>query len=187
MAQASDEDRHPDVADLELARTGEAPADVRDHALTCPHCREVVEQLASVADALAVPADTQRAGEAVPASVDKAIEAAIRRRAAAIRSAPVRVRLPLWRRPGWAAVAAAVLVLGIAGLLAHRFLHGGPGAAPWDINRDGTVDIVDAYRMASELEAGASVPRRWDLTRDGRVDDRDVAAVAARAVRLEGT
>ncbi len=44
---------HPDLADLEAARTGEAPADVDAHVRACEECRRMVAELATCARALA--------------------------------------------------------------------------------------------------------------------------------------
>jgi hypothetical protein len=64
-----------------------------------------------------------------------------------------------------------------------------PTAAPRfaheDINHDGQVDILDAFALARQLKAGATPNPQLDLNGDGVVDERDLAAVAARAVSLE--
>src|SRR5439155_1207563 len=44
---------HPDLADLEAARTGEAPADVEAHVRACEECRRIVAERATCAGALA--------------------------------------------------------------------------------------------------------------------------------------
>src|SRR5438094_7664451 len=58
---------HPDLADLEAARTGEAPGDVEAHVRACAECRRIVAELATCAGALAP----------VPPPVPESIEARI--------------------------------------------------------------------------------------------------------------
>ena len=57
---------------------------------------------------------------------------------------------------------------------------------PGDINRDGRLDILDAYLLQRRIETAAKIESQWDLTRDGQVDQRDVQAIAAESVKLDG-
>lgn len=57
---------------------------------------------------------------------------------------------------------------------------------PGDINRDGRLDILDAYLLQRRIETAAKIEAQWDLTRDGQVDQRDVQAIAAQSVKLAG-
>jgi|GEM_PF-3571412 len=87
---------------------------------------------------------------------------------------------PAWR---WAA---ALLVCSGLGLVVLRRPHGAshgeavvaapPAARP--------VDIVDAYLLASQLQAGVKLDSRWDRNGDERGDARDVEALAKQAVAL---
>ena len=54
-----------------------------------------------------------------------------------------------------------------------------------DIDGNGRVDILDAFRLARSIEARGPVDRKWDLNGDGRVDQADVDLVACAAVRLD--
>jgi hypothetical protein len=54
-----------------------------------------------------------------------------------------------------------------------------------DVDGNGRVDILDAFRLARSIEAQAPVDERWDLNGDGRLDQDDVDLVASAAVRLE--
>ena len=54
-----------------------------------------------------------------------------------------------------------------------------------DFDRDGRVDILDAFALARRIEEGGESSRRWDLNEDGAVDRRDVDAIAMAAVSLE--
>jgi hypothetical protein len=47
------------------------------------------------------------------------------------------------------------------------------------------VDILDAFALARQLKQGGSGNLQLDVNGDGVVDERDVAALAARAVKLE--
>jgi hypothetical protein len=89
----------------------------------------------------------------------------------------------------WVAAAAAIVLL----VAIPQFAKRSPPAparnsafARWDLNRDGRVDILDAFALARQLKQGQARNLQLDVNGDGVVDDRDVAAIAARAVRLEG-
>jgi hypothetical protein len=95
-----------------------------------------------------------------------------------------------WSRlMSWAAAAAAAIVLLVA--IPQFFKQpalgpaGDPGLARGDLNHDGHVDILDAFALARQLKQGEARNLQLDVNGDGVVDERDVAAIAARAVRLE--
>jgi hypothetical protein len=134
---------------------------------------------------------------AVPPEVDKAILQQARRRLARPRRRIIRLR--------WAAgiaAAAAVLVIGVVlynagGPAAYQPIERqvaqriasernplAPAEARADIDDNGRVDILDAFRLARHIEAGDRTEQNWDLNGDGRVDRADVDAVAFAAVRL---
>lgn len=131
----------------------------------------------------------------VPAQVDRAILDKARRRLAKPRRLVIRLR--------WAAgitAAAAAIVLGIIFFnpqsrlprVAHndmvRNLQSrrlAPAEGRADINADGRVDILDAFRLARDIEASGPGLAQWDLNRDGLTDRRDVDVVAFAAVRLD--
>jgi hypothetical protein len=54
-----------------------------------------------------------------------------------------------------------------------------------DLDGSGRVTILDAFRLARQVEAHGPVDKRWDLNGDGRVDQADVDLVACAAVRLD--
>ncbi len=89
----------------------------------------------------------------------------------------------------WAATAAAVILLVVA--VPQFFKQPAPGPsrdstfARGDLNHDGRVDILDAFALARELKQGRAKNLQLDVNGDGVVDERDVAALAARAVKLE--
>ena len=113
---------------------------------------------------------------------------------AVLRAARKHLEGPRHSRPGWlrfmpwAAATAAILLLVAIPQFAKR-----PALAParhsafarWDLNQDGRVDILDAFALARELKQGQARGLQRDANGDGVVDDRDVAAIAARAVKLE--
>jgi hypothetical protein len=120
---------------------------------------------------------------AVPPEVDRAILEQAHRRLARPRRRIIRLR--------WAAgiaAAAAVIAIGTAlyfGTTGHNHqssIINHQSAA--DIDNNGRVDILDAFRLARHIEAGDQPERNWDLNGDGRVDRADVDAVAFAAVRL---
>ncbi len=116
----------------------------------------------------------------VPPSIDDAVLSVARRRLARRESRG-------FRMPGswivWPAMAVTCLVL--IGLLYIGAPHGAkPGFVPEDVNRDGQVDILDAFQLARELQAGRKPAAGLDLNRDGVVDRRDAEVLAAHAVKL---
>jgi hypothetical protein len=108
----------------------------------------------------------------IPAEVDRALAAAVRRRP---RLVPV--------RPLLLSAAAAALVA--VSLLLVQSRAATPLARE-DFDRNGRVDVLDAFRLARALERGETVPPAFDLDGDGKIDRRDVDLVAARAVRIHG-
>jgi hypothetical protein len=89
----------------------------------------------------------------------------------------------------WVAGAAAALLLLAAIPQFFKRPATGPGRdvafAQGDLNRDGRVDILDAFVLARQLKLGGTRNLQLDVNGDGVVDERDVAALAARAVKLE--
>jgi hypothetical protein len=120
--------------------------------------------------------DLQPAAPAVPAALDEAILARARLALARPRRRPVRIL----RWAGAVAAAAAALLIS---LLADW----SPAArSPLDVDRNGRVDILDAFRMARRIETGPSPDPAWDLNHDGKIDRQDVDVVAMAAVKIDG-
>ncbi|MBM4036482.1 MAG: hypothetical protein FJ291_32500 [Planctomycetes bacterium] len=141
------------------------------------------------------------APQAVPPAVDAAVLARARRHLAPRLLARV---APRWAAAAVAAITAAVAAIAAAVLL-FVVLLGPMRDAPEpiakltphsaakvlatfekaDINRDGQVDILDAFALARQLDAKLPRKEEWDITGDGSVDRRDVDAIAIAAVKLE--
>lgn len=193
---ASDHPDHPNLAELDACRTGEAGAEARSHVQGCERCRRVAEELGELAGEIG--AALRGAGVDIPADVDSRLRAMARARAAAVRSAdrkrarPRRTIYFSW--PGWVAAAAMVLIaVGVtmsvrrreARTVASRLTDAAADTTDtMDIDRDGTIDIVDAYLMSRRLGTRAEAPPSWDFDRDGAVGEADVKAVAMQAVAL---
>ncbi|MEN6423813.1 MAG: dockerin type I domain-containing protein [Phycisphaerales bacterium] len=124
----------------------------------------------------------------VPPQIDGAILEQARRRLAKPRPMILRFR--------WAAgiaAAAAVIALGV-------FLYRGPASSHHpssiinhqsaaaerraDLDGNGRVDILDAFRLAKGIESRGPADSNWDINGDGRIDRADVDTVAFAAVRL---
>jgi len=125
---------------------------------------------------------------AVPPQVDGAILNQARRRLAKPRRIILRVR---WA--GDIAAAAAMVALGVflyhgTGSNDHpsSIIHNQSVAAERraDLDGNGRVDILDAFRLARHVESRGPAAGEWDINNDGRVDRDDVDAVAFAAVRL---
>jgi hypothetical protein len=56
---------------------------------------------------------------------------------------------------------------------------------PVDIDRNGRVDILDAFKLARHIETDGRTEKEWDFNGDGLIDRSDVDMVALAAVRLD--
>jgi hypothetical protein len=54
-----------------------------------------------------------------------------------------------------------------------------------DLNRDGKLDILDAYLLAKRLADQQPLAKEWDVNGDGVINGKDVDAVALAAVKLK--
>lgn len=82
-----------------------------------------------------------------------------------------------WAIPGVAAGAGLAAAAAVAMLL-------WAGPVGEDIDRNGRVDILDAFALARKVEAKSPAEPGWDVNRDGAVDTGDVDAIAMKAVAL---
>ena len=121
-------------------------------------------------------------GTSVPSQIDRAVMDTASRE---LLGRPQRRRYICW--PAYAAAAAAVIVIA---LLVSDFAKktlpqqmSGPVAMKMDMNADGVVDILDAFKLAKQIDSDAA-NMQWDVNADGVVDRQDVDQVAAVAVRL---
>ena len=126
----------------------------------------------------------------VPAELDKRILTMARERLR--RSQPVRrrvlsMRILRWALPAAAAAAAAVLLLMWTGSLPVPY-HSEPDTAVLttrqDIDRNGRVDILDAFALARHIETSGASGDQWDVNGDGEVNQGDVKTIAMAAVSL---
>ena len=120
----------------------------------------------------------------VPPSIDETVVMAARRRLTS--QLLPRSRWFRWRL--WGAATALIVAAAILTRLSTNRPAPLPNQAafiPGDLNHDGRVDILDAFTLAKQLKSGPQSDVRLDINGDGIVDERDVAIIAARAVRLE--
>jgi hypothetical protein len=54
-----------------------------------------------------------------------------------------------------------------------------------DIDQNGRVDILDAFKLAKHIESSDRTETKWDFNGDGLIDQSDVDVVALAAVRLD--
>ena len=54
-----------------------------------------------------------------------------------------------------------------------------------DIDENGRVDILDAFKLAKHIESAGPAETEWDINGDGLIDRGDVDVVALAAVRLD--
>jgi hypothetical protein len=114
----------------------------------------------------------------VPARVDDSLLGKARRYLAQMRGLR-----PVIRFPQWLAAAAAVILCALVGSLWLPSKRSG-SLAREDLNLDGRVDVLDAFELARRLQQGAISDPAFDFNADGVVDQKDIDAVAARAVML---
>ena len=106
----------------------------------------------------------------VPPEIDRAILD----RATQKLSRP-RKRFQLLRWLGPAAAAAAVIIFAVV------FMN--QKTTP-DIDGNGRVDILDAFKLAKRIQTESKPSKKWDINGDGRVDSEDVDDIALVAVSL---
>jgi hypothetical protein len=123
----------------------------------------------------------------IPACVDRAVAEAARRHLACPQRRPWLVR---WAVP---ATAAAAILVGLSlwwlntdGRTAQEARPAAVAVSPSqaDVDRNGKVNILDAFTLARHIESRQPVNQLWDLNGDGLVDRRDVDTIAMAAVRL---
>lgn len=119
---------------------------------------------------------------AVPAERDRLILSGARAQMAKRR----RLRLVMRLSGAAAAVAAVVALVLQTPTIPDAEKQVRPAVAVNDVNRDGVVDIVDAYVLARRVEAAGVVQTQWDFDGDGVVDRKDADAIAADVVSLGG-
>ncbi len=173
---------HPDILRLDPLQADTFPSGLQTHLGGCADCRRDWEIVREIAEALRPgPADTRK----IPAAVEDAISRAVTE---AVGRARAR-RRPILPRPALAAAAAVVLA---AALVHHSSTRNdAPQTTPRqavrrasDIDRNGTVDILDAYAIARGIGSGGA-EASWDVNRDGAVDGTDAEQVAREAVSLK--
>jgi hypothetical protein len=122
----------------------------------------------------------------VPAELDDAILSEARRSFAR--------RRKLWtlaQRVGLGLAAAAVLAIAVRAFLPSATSRVAPLQRPQlaqaaDVNRDGRVDILDAFVVARSIARHEPLDPAWDVNGDGVVDQKDVDLIAHLAVRVDG-
>ena len=169
---------HPDEVELDLYRTGEADAEVVTHVVGCDRCVERVEGSHRLAELLS----PELTDIEVPTEQDLSLRRMARQ--AAARGA----RRRYWLVGAAALMAAAAILLAVWRLGATDTKRNAEvtatAAGPRDLNRDGRVDILDAFVLARTLDRGGSPPSEWDINGDSVVDRRDVDAIAAGVVSI---
>lgn len=83
----------------------------------------------------------------------------------------------------WPTVATACIALAGLAYFTSRSSH--QQFAREDLNRDGRVDILDAFQLARATQSDSKPGSNADLNNDGIVDRRDAELIATHAVKLE--
>jgi len=89
----------------------------------------------------------------------------------------------IWWWTALATASAVVVALALVTVPWQRSPDG--GFAVEDVNRDGQIDILDAFALARKVKQGISSDKNLDLNGDGVIDEKDVATISAHAVKIE--
>ena len=124
----------------------------------------------------------------VPPEVDRAVMDRAHKHLAPLQSGKDRRLRIHW---GWRiAAAAAVIIIAFSldltkqtGPATDRLLLSKTQAV--DIDRNGRVDILDAFKLARHIESAGNTETKWDINGDGLFNRDDVDKVAFAAVRLD--
>ena len=124
----------------------------------------------------------------VPPEVDRAVMTRAHKQLTPLQSGKEKRLRIHW---GWRiAAAAAVIILAFSLDLTKQpdqktdsFLLSKAQAE--DIDHNGRVDILDAFKLARHIESADHTETKWDLNGDGLIDRSDVDMVAFAAVRLD--
>ncbi|MFH1719202.1 MAG: dockerin type I domain-containing protein [Planctomycetota bacterium] len=126
----------------------------------------------------------------VPPEVDRAILSRAGEHFAGLGTGKDRRRLLHWRHLWRVAAAAAVIIFAFSLDLtkkpqppAGRSVRSESRAV--DIDRNGRVDILDAFKLARQIESTTTAEEIYDVNGDGLVNRGDVDFIAFAAVRLD--
>jgi len=118
-------------------------------------------------------------GSQVPMSIDSTILSLAHRRMLRQRQR----RLVLRWGAAAAGLAATFLLVWRMGFVS-QFAPRTVAFSPQGIDRRGNVSILDAFYLARQIRDHAVIDKSWDINGDGVIDQKDVAALANRAVAL---
>ena len=124
----------------------------------------------------------------VPPEVNRAVMDRAHQHFAGIKPDKGRLQLIHW---AWRIAAAAAVIIFVfsldltkqTGPTTDRFSLSKTQAV--DIDRNGRVDILDAFKLAKHIESPGPAETGWDINGDGLIDRSDVDVVALAAVRLD--
>jgi hypothetical protein len=108
----------------------------------------------------------------IPAEVDRAVLD----RASVFLLQRHQRRNRIFRWAGSVAAAAAIIIF-VCIFINHTAIEG-------DIDRNGRVNILDAFVLARQIESADSPNKNWDMNGDGLVNQSDVDTIALVAVNI---
>lgn len=123
----------------------------------------------------------------VPAEVDRAVMEQAHKHLVPLQSSKERRLRIHW---GWRIAAAAAVIILAFSLDLTKQPDQTTDSLPLskaqaeDIDQNGRVDILDAFKLAKHIESADSTETTWDLNGDGLIDRSDVDIVAHATVRL---
>jgi hypothetical protein len=123
----------------------------------------------------------------IPPEVDRAVMYRADKHLSPLQSSKQRRLRIHW---GWRIAAAAAVIIIAFSLDLTKQPENRPDsfslsrAQAEDIDRNGRVDILDAFKLAKQIESAGRMEKEWDFNGDGLIDRSDVDIIANTAVRL---
>ncbi len=173
----SEPETHLDLLALDSLRAGGGTEGDRAHLEACGSCRKKLQELERLAGEIR---SSLPEVVGVPPEIDRAIMTLARKELVK------GTRRGLFHLPVWVRAAAAILVVAALGIWITTW-DGIPLLTRWDprdVDRSGSVDIVDAYVLALRINGGDPLKYSWDMNQDGAVDRRDVDEIAKECVSI---
>ena len=196
-SEKSNDTKHPDIAELDAFRTGEAQVGTGKHLKSCKQCQKHYNELLGLNSSLKeIKFDKKLSG------INKNNEnilSFIKQRSDKIKKSRSQKRyIPQFVYAG-STVLAIFIVVSATSLFMQTPVKQKRSVPVYiskeavmtkslksDFDQNGVVDIIDAFKMFHSLDSQVKLSLKWDINNDGSVDKLDVNIIALKAVELNG-